>query len=325
MKAAVYRKYGPPEVVQIEEVEKPSPEDNEVLLRIVASTVCSADWRLRKPDPPPVGWFMNGFPRPKKINILGMEFSGKVDLIGKDVTRFKVGDRVFGLTWRFGGHAEYACLSQDRAVTKMPDNASFEEAAAIPFGGISALHFLKKAGIKEGQEVLIYGASGSVGSAAIQIARYFGAHVTAVCSAANMGLVKRMGADEVIDYMKDDFSKAGRIYDIIHDTVGKTHFAQSMRALKRDGVYIDAGPGMSSVFGGAWARLSGAGKVKVIGAVAQGGVQELDFLSELVKNGEFKPVIDRHFPLADIAEAHRYAEAGHKKGNVIINIVPNLT
>jgi NADPH:quinone reductase-like Zn-dependent oxidoreductase len=325
MKAAVYRKYGPPEVVQIEEVEKPSPEGNEFLLRIVASTVCAADWRLRKPDPPPVGWFMNGFPRPKKINILGMEFAGTVDLIGKDVTRFKVGDRVFGLTWRFGGHAEYARLSQDLAVTKMPYNVSFEEAAAIPFGGISALHFLENAGIKEGQKVLIYGASGSVGTAAIQIAKYFGAHVTAVCSSANVGLVKRLGADEVIDYMKDDFSKAGRIYDIIHDTVGKTHFARSMQALKRGGVYIDAGPGMSSVFGLGWARLSGAGKIKVIGTVAQGGVPELDFLSELIKNGEFRPVIDRRYPLADIAEAHRYAEAGHKKGNVIINIIPNPT
>lgn len=323
MKAAVYRKYGPPEVVQIEEVEKPSPADNEVLLRIVASTVCAADWRLRKPDPPPVGWFMNGFLRPKKINILGMEFAGTVDLIGKDVTRFKVGDRVFGLTWSFGGHAEYARVSQAQAVTKMPDNASFEEAAAIPFGGISALHFLKKAGIKAGQRVLIYGASGSVGTAGVQIARHFGAHVTAVCSTANLGLVQSLGADEVIDYTKDDFSTAGRIYDIIHDTVGKTHFARSLRALRRDGVYIDAGPGLSSVFGGLWARVTGAGKVKVIGAVAQGGVPALDFLRELVENGEFRAVIDRRYPLADIAEAHRYAEAGHKKGNVVINIAPN--
>jgi NADPH:quinone reductase-like Zn-dependent oxidoreductase len=323
VKAAVYRKYGPPEVVQIEEVEKPVPADNEVLLRIVASTVSAADWRLRRPDPLPVGWFMNGFPRPKKINILGMEFAGTVDSIGKDVTRFKAGDRIFGLTWRFGGHAEYACLSQDLTVTKMPDSATFEEAAAIPFGGISALHFLKRAGIKAGQKVLIYGASGSVGTAAVQLAKHFGAHVTAVCSTANLGLVRSLGADEVIDYTKDDFSRAGRVYDIIHDTVGKTHFARSVRALKRDGAYIDAGPGLSRVFGGLWARLTGAGRVKVIGAVAQGGVPALDFLKELVENGEFRPVIDRRYPLVDIAEAHRYAEAGHKKGNVVINIAPN--
>jgi len=323
MKAAVYRKYGPPEVVRIEEVEKPVPADDEVRVRIAASTVCSADWRLRKPEPPPVGWLMNGFPRPKKIHILGMEFAGTIDSIGKDVTRFEVGDRVFGATRTFGAHAEYMRLPQDRGPARIPDSVRFEEAAAIPFGGISALHFLKKAGIRAGQHVLIYGASGSVGTAAVQLAKHFGAHVTGVCSTANLDLVKSLGADEVIDYTKDDFSKAGRIYDIIQDTVGKTHFARSVRALKRDGVYIDAGPGLSHLFGGLWARVTGAGKVKVVGEVAQGGVPALDFLAELVAEGEFRPVIDRRYPLADIAEAHRYAEAGHKKGNVVINIAPN--
>jgi NADPH:quinone reductase-like Zn-dependent oxidoreductase len=322
MKAAVYRRYGPPEVVQIEEVDKPVPRDNEVLIRIVSSTVCAADWRLRKPDPPPVGWLMNGFPRPRKINILGMEFAGTVDSIGKGVTRFEVGERVFGSTgFRFGAHAEYACLPQDRGLTKMPDNASFEEAAAIPFGGTSALHFLKRAGVKAEHKVLIYGASGSVGTAAVQLAKHFGAHVTAVCSTANLALVKSLGADDVVDYTKDDFAKAGRVYDIIQDTVGKSGFWRSMRALKPGGVYVMPGPGLKPLLGGLWAKVTGAGTV--IGAVAQGGVPALDYLRELVERGEFKPVIDRRYLLADIAEAHRYAEAGHKKGNVVIDIAPS--
>jgi NADPH:quinone reductase-like Zn-dependent oxidoreductase len=320
MKAAVYRKYGPPEVLRIEDVEKPVPADDDVLVRIVASTVCSGDWRLRRPSPIFIGWFMNGFGRPKKINILGMEFAGTVDSIGKNVTRFKLGDRVFGGSWRFGAHAEYACFAE-RSITKIPNNVSFEEAAAIPYGGVSALYFLKKAGIKAGHNVLIYGASGSVGTAAVQLAKYFGAHVTAACSTANLGLVRSIGADAAIDYTKEDFSKAGRIYDIIQDTVGKRGFWRSRRALKPGGVFIDAGPGPSPFFGGLWAKMTGAGTV--IGTVAQGGVPALDFLAGLVEQGTFRPVIDRRYPLADIAEAHRYAEAGHKKGNVVINVASN--
>ena len=320
MKAAVYRTYGLPEVLQIEEVDKPVPADDEVLIRIVASTVCAADWRLRKPEPFFVGWFMNGFLKPKRIQILGMEFAGTVDSIGPGVTRFQVGDRVFGLSWRYGAHAEYAPRSQDGSLAKMPDNASFEEAAAIPFGGVAALHFLKLAGITAEQKVLIYGASGSVGTAAVQIAKHFGAHVTGVCSTANLGLVKSLGADEVIDYTKDDFSKGGRVYDIIYDTVGKGSFWQSMRALKRPGIKIEAGPGLESVLGGAWAKLTGAGNV--IGGVAKGGLPALEFLRELFERGELRPVIDRRFPLADIAEAHRYAESGHKRGNVVITVAP---
>jgi NADPH:quinone reductase-like Zn-dependent oxidoreductase len=320
MKAAVYRTYGSPEVVRIEEVDKPVPADDEVLIRIVASTVCAADWRLRKPEPFFVGWFMNGFPTPKRIQVLGMEFAGTVDSVGPGVTRFQVGDRVFGLTWRYGAHAEYALRSEDGSLTKMPDNASFEEAAAIPFGGISALHFLKQAGIKAQQKILIYGASGSVGTAAVQIAKHFGAHVTAVCSTANLGLVKSLGADEVIDYTKDDFAKRGRVFDIIYDTVGKGSFWQSMRALKRPGIKIEAGPGLESILGGLWAKLTGAGKV--IGGVAKGGIPALEFLRELFETGELRSVIDRRFPLSEIAKAHRYAESGHKRGNVVITIAP---
>jgi len=322
MKAAVYREYGPPEVIRIEDVEKPVPTADEVRVRIVASTVSTADWRLRKPDPPPLGWFMNGLQRPKKINILGMEFAGTVDAIGKNVTRFKVGDRVFGGSFRFGAHAEHACFPE-RSIARMPNNAGFEDAAAIPYGGISALHFLKTAGVKPGQKVLIYGASGSVGTAAVQLAKHFGAHVTAVCSAANFELVRSLGADEVIDYTKDDFSRAGRVYDVIQDTVGKSGFWRSMHALKRGGVYVLPGPGPVPVFGGLWAKVTGAGTV--IGALAQGGVPALDFLSELVERGRFRPFIERRYPLADIAEAHRHAEGGHKKGNVVITIAPRTT
>jgi NADPH:quinone reductase-like Zn-dependent oxidoreductase len=317
MKAAVYRKYGPPEVLRIEDVERPVPADDDVVVRIVASTVCSGDWRLRRPSPVFIGWLMNGLGRPKKINILGMEFAGTVDAIGRNVAGFQVGDRVFGASWRFGAHAEYACFPE-HSIAKIPDSVSFEEAAAIPYGGLSALYFLEKAGIKAGHDVLIYGASGSVGTAAVQLAKHFGAHVTAVCSTANLGLVRSIGAEFAIDYTKDDFSNAGRRYDIIQDTLGKIGFWRTRHALKRGGVFIDAGPGPSPFFGGLWAKITGAGTV--IGTVAQGGVPALDLLAGLVEQGKFRPVIDRCYPLADIAEAHRHAEAGHKKGNVVIHI-----
>jgi NADPH:quinone reductase-like Zn-dependent oxidoreductase len=319
MKAAVYREYGPPEVIQIEEVERPVPANNEVLVRIVASTVCTADWRGRRPDPAVLGWLMNGFPRPKRINVLGMELAGTVDSTGKDVTRFKVGDRVFGFTgFRFGAHAEYAGIPEDY-LARMPNNTSFAEAAAIPYGG-TALGFLRAAGIKPGQEVLIHGASGSVGTAAVQLAKHFGARVTAVCSTTNIALVKSLGADEVIDYTKDDFSKGGRRYDVIHDTVDKSGFWRSIRALKRGGVFVMVGPGPTPILGGLWTKITGAGRV--IGIMPRFGVEELEFLRDLAEHGKFRPVIDRHYPLADIAEAHRYAEGGHKKGNIVIDIAP---
>jgi NADPH:quinone reductase-like Zn-dependent oxidoreductase len=317
MKAAVYRAYGPPEVVRLEEIAKPTPTADEVVVRIVASTLCTADWRLRKPDPPPMGWLMNGFGRPKKIHVLGMEFAGTVDSIGAGVTEFKVGDRVFGASWRFGAHAEYACFQQ-RSLASMPRNATFAEAAAIPYGGIAALHFLRTAGIKAGHRVLIYGASGSVGTAAVQIAKSVGASVTGVCSAANLELVRSIGADAVVDYLRDDFSSSGPIYDIVQDTVGKSGFRRSMRALKRGGVFIDAGPGLASVLGDPWSRVTGAGRV--VGTVAKGGREALGVLVELFERGQFKPVIDRRYPLAEIVAAHRYAESGRKRGNVVLEI-----
>ena len=322
MKAAVYTRYGPPDVLEIKDVEKPVPKDNEVLVRIHATTVCAGDWRMRKADPFIVR-FMNGLCGPKKIHILGMEFAGKIESVGKAVTRFGEGDQIFGSTgFKFGAHAEYACLPEDAALAVKPVNMTLEEAAAVLFGGVSALHFLRKANIQAGQKVLIYGASGSVGIFAVQLAKHFGAHVTGVCSTANLDLVKSLGADEVVDYTREDFSRAGRVYDIVFDTVGRSGFSRSLKSLKRGGSYVRVGAsgGLSSILGailrGMWVSATGA--AKVIGGVAGGAAGNLSFLKGLIEAGKLRTVIDRRYSLDEIAEAHRYAEAGHKKGHVVI-------
>ena len=317
MKAAVYREYGEPEVVRIEDIPKPAAGGNEVVVRIVASTLCTADWRLRRPSPPPMGWFMNGFGRPKKINVLGMEFAGTVDSIGPNVAGLTVGDRVFGASWRYGAHAEYACFP-DRSMTRIPDGVGFAAAAAIPYGGVTALHFLKLACIEAGQNVLIRGASGSVGSAAVQLAKHFGARVTGICSTANLELVRSIGADGVVDYTNEDFASAGRVYDIVQDTIGGFGYRRARRVLKRGGVFVDAGPGIASLFVGPWLKATGGGNV--VGTVAKGGREALDFLARLVAEGRFKPVVERRYGLNDIVQAHRHAEAGHKKGNLVIDV-----
>lgn len=321
MKAAFFNRYGPPEVVQIKDVEKPVPKDNEVLVRVYATTICAADWRLRKADPFIIR-FMIGLWRPTKIHILGMEFAGKVESVGKAVTRFAKGDEVFGSTgFKFGAHAEYLYAPEDGLAMK-PVNMTFEEAAAVLFGGVSALHFLRKAKIQAGQKVLIYGASGSVGVFAVQLAKHFGAHVTGVCSTANLDLVKSLGADEVVDYTREDFSRAGRVYDIVFDTVGKSGFSRSLKSLKRGGFYVLVGGsgGLPSILGGAlrgmWVSVTGA--AKVVGGVARRAAGDQSFLKELIEAGKLRTVIDRRYSLEQIAEAHRYAEAGHKKGHVVI-------
>jgi NADPH:quinone reductase-like Zn-dependent oxidoreductase len=322
MKAAVYRRYGPPEVVQIEDVDKPVPKDNQVLIGIHASTVSAADWRMRRAVPLIVR-FWTGLWRPKKIQILGMEFSGEVESVGRAVTRFGAGDQVFGSTgFRFGTHAEYVCLPEDGLLAMKPVNMSFEEAAAVLFGGVSALHFLRKAKIQAGQKVLIYGASGSVGVFAVQLAKHFGAHVTGVCSTANVDLVKSLGADAVVDYTTEDFSRAGRVYDTVFDAVGKSGFSRSLKSLRRGGFYVRVGGSgrLSSILGGIvqekWASITGA--AKVIGGVGSGTTEDLSFLKQLIEAGKLRTVIDRRYSLREIAEAHRYVEAGHKKGHVII-------
>jgi len=329
MKAAVYSRYGSPEVLQIEDVEKPVPKDNEVLVRVFAATVSPADWRFRKANPFFVR-FMNGLWRPKKIHILGMEFAGKVESMGKAVTRFAEGDQVFGSTgFKFGTHAEYVCLPEDRFLATKPNNMTLEEAAAVLFGGISALYFLRQGKIQAGQKVLVYGASGSVGIFAVQLAKHFGAHVTGVCSTANLELVKSLGADEVVDYTREDFSRAGRVYDMVFDTVGKSGFSRSLKSLKRGGYYVRVGGSgrllsiLGGMIGGKWASITGA--AKVISGVARGVPGDQSFLKELIEAGELRTVIDRRYSLEQIAEAHRYVEAGHKKGNVIIVLEETTT
>lgn len=322
MKAAVYRRYGPPDVIQLEDVEKPIPKDNEVLIRIHATTVSAADWRMRRAVPFIVR-FMTGLWRPRKIQILGMEFSGRVESVGRAATRFGKDDQVFGSTgFKFGTHAEYVCLPEDALLAIKPVNISFEEAAAVLFGGMSALHFLRKANIQAGQKLLIYGASGSVGVFAVQLAKHFGAAVTAVCSSGNAALVKSLGADAVVDYTREDFSRVGRVYDMVFDTVGKSGFSRSLRSLKRGGSYVRVGGSgrLASILLGIvqekWASISGA--AKVIGGVAAGTAEDLSFLKQLLEAGKVRTVIDRRYSLGEIAEAHRYVEAGHKKGHVVI-------
>ena len=316
MKAAVYDRYGPPDVVHIENVDTPVPGENDVLVRIRATTVCAADWRLRKADPFFVR-FMTGIRKPRQ-RILGAEFSGTIESVGRNVTRFQPGEDVFGsMGFRFGAHAEYICLPEQGALEPKPRNMTYEEAAAVIFGAVSALSFLRRAKVRAGQRVLVYGASGSVGVFAVQLAKHFGAHVTGVCSTGNVAMVKSLGADSVVDYTREDFSTAGRVYDIVLDTVGKAGFTRSRKSIKRGGVYaLIGGPPPPSALG--WIGLAITGSVKVVTGVASMEPGDIAFFKALIEQGQLRTVIDRRYPLEEIAEAHRYAQAGHKKGHVVI-------
>lgn len=315
MKAAVYTKYGPPEVLHLQEVEKPLPKDNEILLRIEATAVNSGDWRLRKADPFGVRLIF-GLMKPK-INILGAVFSGQIESIGKDVKLFKTGDEVFGHTdMRFGAHAEYLSLSESGSVALKPHSLNHTEAAVIPFGGTSALYFIKKAAIKPGQKVLINGASGAVGSAAVQLAKYFGASVTGICSTANLDLVKSLGADTVLDYTKSDFAKTGETYDVIFDTVNKIPFSKGIKSLNKNGILILSSAGMPEMLRGVWTSLTSNKKV-LTGTISH-TADDINFLKKLIEANRLKPVIDKIYPLGEMAKAHAYVENGHKKGNVAI-------
>jgi NADPH:quinone reductase-like Zn-dependent oxidoreductase len=289
-------------------------------VRIHATTVCVGDVRLRKADPFFLRW-LSGLSRPTKINILGMEFAGTIESVGKSVTRFSAGDKVFGSAGlKFGTYAEFRCVAEGPSLARMPCSATYEESAAIPFGGVSALFYLRKCNIRPGQNVLIYGASGSVGTFAVQLAKHFGAQVTGVCGSANLELVKSLGADDVVDYTKEDFSRSGRVYDIVFDTVGKSGFWRSMKSLKRGGSYAFTASGLlSPTLGRAWASITGAGNV--IGGMARIKEGDLSFLAGLIEAGKIRTVIDRRYPLNEIAEAHRYVDAGHKKGNVVVIVV----
>ena len=316
MKAAVYAGRN---IVQIKDVEKPAPKDNEVLVRIHASTICAADYRLRG-FPSVFGWIIGL----RKGKILGMELAGTVESVGPAVTRFRPGDQVFGGTgFKLGAHAEYACALESRLERK-PVNMTLEEAAAVMFGGLTALCFLRMAKIQAGQNVLVYGASGSVGVFAVQLAKHFGARVTGVCSTANLDLVKSLGADKVVDYTKEDFSSAGQVYDMVVETVGKAGYSRCLKSLKRGGplVLITISGGLLSILGDIirqqWISLTGA--AKIVGGLPRIAPGDLAFLKGLIEAGELRTVIDRRYSLEEIAEAFEYAEAGHKKGHVVINI-----
>lgn len=317
MKAVVYSEYGPSTVLRMKQVPKPVPRDNEILLSIRATAVNSGDLRLRKADPFAVRLFF-GLIRPK-IQILGSVFSGEVESVGKKVTRFKAGDEVFGHTdIRFGSYAEYICIPEDGSLAMKPVNISHNEAASIPFGAVTALHFIKKANLKPNQKVVIVGASGAVGSAAVQLAKAYGAIVTGICSSANMGWVKSIGADRVIDYTKADFKQNGETYDLIFDTVNAISVSQSLHSITQNGILISSAAGMREVLQGLWISLTS--KRRVITGVIRHSGSDIVLLKGLIETGKLKAVIDRTYPLEQIAEAHAYVETGHKRGNISISI-----
>ena len=323
MKAMVCTKYGSPEVLQLTAVEKPIPKDHEVLLKILATTVTSGDARMRSFNVPLLFWLpyriFLGIRKPKN-DILGTSFSGKIEAVGKAVKLFKVGDPIFGSSdAKQSCYAEYICLPEDGVLTLKPKNMSDEEAAALFFGGHTALHFLRKGKIQSGQKVLIYGASGCVGTYAVQLARYFGAEVTGVCSTTNLELVKSLGADKVIDYTTTDFTKSGAAYDIIFDTTGKSSFSGCIKSLKKKGVYLrTVHLTLSPILRGIWTSITSS--KKVIGGVANEKREDLEFLKKLWEEGNLKAVIDKVYPFEQIPAAHEYLDTGRKKGSLVINV-----
>ncbi len=297
MRAVVYERYGSPEVLELREIAKPTPKKNEVLVKVHATTVTAGDWRMRKADPFLARLF-NGLFKPRRVKILGFELAGVIEEVGSDVTTYKKGDEVFASCgFKFGAYAEYKCIEVNDSIALKPKNMTFEEAAAVPIGGLTALRFIQSSGLKAGDNILIYGASGSVGTFAVQIAKAIGADVTAVCSTSNVDLVKSLGADEVIDYTRDDFTKIPSSFDVVFDSVGKTSKSACKALLKPNGKYVS---------------VSGSPKE---------GINDLLRLKELIEKGKLKSVIDRNYALEQIREAHAYVESFRKKGNVTVSVV----
>ena len=315
MRAVVHDRYGPPDVLRLEEVERPVPKADEVLVKIHATTVNRSDcgWRSGAPF---ISRFFTGVPRPKR-RILGGELAGEVEAVGAAVTEFAVGDRVFG-TSLFGAHAEFVCMRESGPLAHMPAGMTFEEAAAVSDGAILALGCLRRADLRKGRRILVYGASGSIGTAAVQLARHFEAHVTAVCNTKNVELVRSLGADEVVDYLQEDFTKNGETYDVIFDAVGKHSFKRCRDSLKRGGIYVPT-DGFRNLFLALWTRRIGAKRV-VFDIPPRYRKKDVLFLKELIEAGKYRAVIDRSYPLEDVVEATRYVETQQKTGNVVLAV-----
>lgn len=328
MKAIIWTKYGSVDGLRLQEIAKPTPKDNEVLIKVHAATASTADTEFRRLRLPLFfAFFLRlylGFLKPTRIKILGTEFAGEIVSVGKEVSQYQPGDQVYGYTGlSMGTYAEYLCLSEKPSALasvmgKKPVNITYEEAAALPFGGLEALHSLRQANIQRGQKVLIVGAGGSIGTYCVQLAKHYGAEVTGVDKPGKLDMLRSIGADHVIDYTKEDFTRNGQKYDVILDTIGKSPFSRSLRSLKENGTYLNANPGL---FGGLWMRwFSRNGGKRVITWTAGYTVDNLNALKELVEAGIIKPVIDRRYPLEQTAEAHRYVDTGQKKGNVVITV-----
>ncbi len=327
MKAIICTKYGSPDVLQLKDIEKPTPKDNEILVKIHATTVTMADCEMRSLKFS--GWLKFlmrlglGFMRPrKKHNILGQELAGKIESVGSEVKLFKKGDPIFASTgFNFGAYAEYVCLPEDGIVLIKPDNMSYEEAAAVPTGGLEALHYLRKANIQKGQTVLIRGASGSIGTVAIQLSKYYGAKVTGVDNPKSLEVMKSIGADKVIDYTKEDFTQNGITYDVIFDVIGKSSYSDFQKSLKKNGIYLLANPQLKLI--NREKRAANKSGMKYISGNMDDKkevIEQLNFLRKLIEEGKLKSVIDKRYPLEQIPEAHRYVETGKKTGNVVITV-----
>ena len=328
MKAVVLTKFGPPNVLQLQEVAKPEPKENEVLIRVYATTVTAAESELRGLSVPialrlPIRLYM-GLIRPKPI-ILGQELAGEIEAVGKEVTRFKEGDQVAAWTGiRLGAYAEYTCLPEKAVMAIKPSGMTYEEAATLPIGGLDATHLLRRGNVRKGERVLVIGAGGSIGTFAVQIAKHFGAIVTGLDSTVKVEMLRSIGADDVIDYKKEDFTRSGKTYDVIFDVIGKYPFYRSARLLARNGHYLSANPGPIQQIQALWISSRSSKKyIPWASRTASEYADDFDFLRELFEAGELKPVIDRCFALEQTARAHRYVESGQKKGNVVITVGHN--